>query len=81
MAAFRFRGQPVSTGETKSVRERNTKKFAIAPDQPTLADSAKIIEGQIKVQWDRQILCANTGANVCNVCDAARAHASVSAKE
>jgi hypothetical protein len=55
---------------------------AIAPDQPTPANSAKIIEGKFKTGWwDGQSSYANTSASVRNVSDAARAHASWAAEE
>jgi hypothetical protein len=69
-------------GSRVLIFECDAEEIGIAPDQPTLADSAKIIEGQFKVQWqDRQTLCANAGPCVCDVRDAARVHASLSAKE
>ncbi|MGB9115656.1 hypothetical protein, partial [Bradyrhizobium sp.] len=71
-----------ATGSRVLVFECDAEEIAIAPDQPTLADSAKIIEGQFKIQrQDRQTLCANAGPGVCDVRDAARAHAGLSAKE
>ena len=45
---------------------------AIVPDQPTPANSAKIIEGKFKIGWwDGQSSYANTSASVRNVGDAA----------
>jgi hypothetical protein len=57
-------------------------EVAIPPDQSASADSAKIVKGQVKVQGQhRQISCANAGTSVCDVRNAARAHADLSAKE
>ena len=54
------------------VLERHADEVAIAPDQPTLTDGTKIIEGQFKIQRQgRKILSANAGADVRNICDAA----------
>jgi hypothetical protein len=60
----------------------DAQEVAIPPDQAASADGAKIIKGKVKVQGQhRQILCANAGASVCDVSNAARAHADLSAKE
>ena len=62
--------------------ERHTDEVAIAPDQTTIAASAKFIEGQFEIQrYGGQILRANSGAGVCNIRDGARAHAGLRAEK
>ena len=69
-------------GLTPSALERGAEGVPFAPDEPTVSSSAKIVKGQFKVQWQhRQISCANSGTPVCDVRNAARAHAGLSAKE
>ena len=80
--ASRAPGSWSAPGRVFSAFERHTDEVAIAPDQTTIAASAKFIEGQFEIQrYGGQVLRANAGAHICNICDRARAQAGLRAEE
>jgi hypothetical protein len=73
---------PRGVSPTGSILERDSDKIAAAPDQPTFADSAKIVERQFEIR--RQHVEAtepDLSAGIADVLHFASKYAALGAKE
>jgi hypothetical protein len=65
-----------------SSRERNADEVSVAPYQATFADSPKIIERQIELDWqDVQVFQANARAGIRHVAHTTRKYIGLATEE